>query len=177
MTSFVTRMTRFLVCCASLVCIVACGASKDAGQGTGKRPPPDFGKPEKKFDDKDTLTLKSEELKLTHVSQAWKTNNLNQDAGAEKYKKLQKRFMFPIQFNGWISLDRVEHKYEKCSKSSNESPVFYLEDDHGGKVTLKAGEKYPVTFEKLYAVRGEFFNESTCTSVDIQFGTLYGIND
>jgi len=165
----------FMILVLSLTCLVACGVSKDDG-GTGG-PLPDFGRPRKNVDDKDTLTLKTEDLKLTHVTQAWKLNELNKDAGAEKFLKLQKRFNSPIQFDGWVSLDRVEHRNTICVQGENPEPVFLLEDDHGGSVILQVGEKVQVSLEKLYNVRAEFFNDSTCKSVDVEFGILYGTNE
>lgn len=167
----------FMIYCLSLTWLLGCGVSKDNSRNTGGPPLPDFGEPGKKVEDKNTLTLKAEELKLTHVSQAWKLNSLNQEVGADKYLKLQKRFASPIQFNGWMTLDRIEHSISHCVQPTGQVPVFILEDDHGGAVVMPVGEKVTVSLEKLYTVRAEFFNDSFCRDINVQFGILYGTNE
>jgi hypothetical protein len=168
-------MTKYWPFLLIWVFILACGSSKD--NGGGRAPIPDFGRPEKPVEEKDTLTLKAETLMLTHITQVWKINSLLQDGGAENFLKLRKEFAFPIQFNGWVTLDRVEHNYSKCALEGGKEPRFMLVDDHNGAVLLQPGEKLPVSLEKLYIVRLEFANESICDFIDIQFGVLYGTND
>jgi len=154
--------------------IAACGSSKN---GFDSGPAPDFGKRHKKAPDKDTLVLKTENLKLTHITQTWKLNTLTQEDGGEKYLRVQKTFPFPIQFNGWVTLDNVEHNFSECQQDDNDAPEFILEDDHNGSTVLRVGEKIPVTLEKLYDLRVEFANASQCKSIDVQFGVLYNTNE
>lgn len=161
-----------IICC--LLGLLACGNSKS---GFDPGPFPNFSKRPKPVQDKDTLTLKNENLKLTHFTQTWKLNTFSQEEGAEKYLRLQKVYPFPIQFNGWVTLDNVENSIDKCTDNNNDAPEFYLEDDHNGVVILRAGEKVQVTLEKLYEVRVEFPNQGLCKKVDIQFGVLYGTNE
>lgn len=153
---------------------IACGSSK-SGHDAG--PTPDIGRRHRVLPDKDTLVLKNEMLKLTHITQAWKVNNLRQDEGMEKYLKVQKSFPFPIQFNGWVSLDNVEHNFGRCLQAVGAEPEFILEDDHNGVVILLPGEKVRVGPEKLYAIRVEFSNQANCKNMDLQFGVLYGTNE
>ncbi|HEY8271200.1 MAG TPA: hypothetical protein VIG33_09965 [Pseudobdellovibrionaceae bacterium] len=153
----------------------ACGTSKES-EGT-KAPAPHFRRAEKAVEEKGTLTLKGEGLKLTPVMQGRKINSLTQAEGAEKYLKLQKKFALPIQFNGWMTLDRVEHNYLKCAQAISKEPSFFLEDDHHGSVPIQPGEKIPLSLEKLYVVHVEFENVSACNSVDIQFGVFYGTDE
>lgn len=166
------RQKFALVCC--LFGLVACGSSKN---GFDSGPTPRLGKRHKPVPDKDTLTLKTENLKLTHITQAWRLNALNQEKGAEKYLRVQKTFPFPIQFNGWVTLDNVAHTTDNCEGATTEDPVFALEDDHNGYVVLKAGDRIPVNLEKLYDLVVEFPNQGLCKSVDVEFGVLYGTND
>lgn len=162
-----------LICCL-LGFIAACGSSKN---GFDSGPAPDFGKRPKKAPDKDTLVLKTENLKLTHITQTWKLNNVTQDDGTEKYLRVQKTFPFPIQFNGWVTLDNVEHNFSNCREGAREVPEFVLEDDHNGYTVLRAGEKVPVNLEKLYEIRVEFANPTQCKGIDVQFGILYNTNE
>jgi hypothetical protein len=166
------RRNFLVVCC--LFGLVACGSSKN---GFDSGPAPQFGRRHKPTPDKDTLTLKTESLKLTHITQTWKLNALNQNSGAEKYLRVQKTFPFPIQFNGWVTLDNVTHISDGCDRGVNEVPEFILEDDHNGYVVLKAGDRIHVSLEKLYDLVVEFPNQGLCKSVDVQFGVLYGTND
>ncbi len=155
--------------------LVACGSSKS---GFDPGPTPHLGRRQKPVSDKDTLTLKTESLKLTHITQVWQLNALNQEKGTEKYLRVQKTFPFPIQFNGWVTLDNVTHTTGGCeNRGTGEDPVFALEDDHNGYVVLKPGDRIPVGLEKLYDLVVEFPNQGLCQSVDIQFGVLYGTND
>ncbi|MGZ3796011.1 MAG: hypothetical protein ACXVB1_06585 [Pseudobdellovibrionaceae bacterium] len=156
------------------LCLGACGVSKEA---EGIKIPPHFGKPEKPGESKDTLTLKAEGLKLTPHMQMLKLNSLTQPEGAEKYLKVQKKFSLPIQFNGWMVLDHVEHNYSKCAQAISKEPVFTLEDDHHGAVLIQPGERISLGLEKLYVVRLEFSNLSACQGIDIQFGVIYGTNE
>jgi hypothetical protein len=170
---------RLLLTRASLVAcgvfILACGTAKDPRGG--RVPPPNFRRPERPVEDKNTLTLKSENLKLTLVGQVLKINSFTQESGAEKYLKLQKKFSFPIQFNGWVTLNRVEHNYLECAQEASEDPSFILEDDHKGAIPLYPGVKTPVNLEKLYVVRLEFTNVSSCKGIDNQFDVLYELNE
>ncbi len=162
------------------ICIVACGTSKDSVKNSGgstETPLPDLKRPNKPVVDKDTLVLKTEDLKLTHITQAWGVNSFTQDLGAVKYLKLQKKFIFPIQFNGWVTLDRVEHNYSNCAQEISSDPAFILEDDHNGAVPILPGEKIPISREKLYILRLEYANTSFCKRIGIQFGVLYGTNE
>lgn len=168
------KLQKQLVLICFLLGLGACGSSKE---GVDSGPVPDFGKRQTPVPDKDTLFLKDESLKLTHITQTWKFNNLSQQEGAERYLRLQKSFPFPIQFNGWVALDNVEHNYVKCAQAGGGEPEFVLEDDHKGSRTLRVGEKIPVSLEKLYEVRVLFPNQALCRSVDIQFGVLYGTNE
>lgn len=165
---------RDIVLIFCLLGLIACGSSKN---GFDSGPIPDFGKRHKPVDDKNTLTLKNESLKLTHVTQTWKYNNVTQEQGAGKFLRLQKNFPFPIQFNGWVSLDNVEHHLVKCGDGVNVEPAFILEDDHNGAVEMTADQKINVNLEKLYSVRVEFPNNTACDGVDIQFSILYGTNE
>ena len=91
--------------------------------------------------------------------------------------RLQKIFLFPIQFNGWVTLDNVANNFAKCAQDNNEQPQFFLEDDHNGSVALTLGEKVYVGLEKLYEVRVEYPNQGLCKTVDVEFGVLYGTNE
>jgi hypothetical protein len=164
-----------LMACVLLLGLLACGTSKDAELGRG--PAPEFEIPKKGLDDPQTLILKSEALKLTHVSQERKVNILNHENETAKYIRLQKKFVFPIQFNGWIMLENVEHNFLNCSKDPGKEPLFVLEDDHNGAVLIRPHEKVPVVLEKLYRIRVELENISSCNSLNIQFGLLYGANE
>lgn len=166
---------RSLMICGISVCFLSCGSSKDSGGASASSP--HFDKSAPPVLDKDTLTLKTEGLQLTHVTQTWKPNSFTQGDDADKYTKLQKKFVFPIQFNGWVTLDRVEHNYLKCAQATSKEPEFILEDDHNGAVFIRPGEKVLVSLEKLYVVRLEFANIASCKSIDIQFGVLYGTNE
>lgn len=161
-----------LICC--LFGLVACGNSK-SGYDSG--PVPNIGKRQRPIPDKDTLKLKTESLKLTHFTQTWKLNALTQDDGAEKYLRLQKVFPFPIQFNGWVTLDNVEQDVVKCADTSGEVPEFFLDDDHNGITALRVGEKVAVNLEKLYEIRVELPNSGLCKGVGMQFGVLYGTKE
>lgn len=152
----------------------ACGSSK---LGEDFVPPPVFEKPLPPSGDKETLDLTTEDLKLTHYTQTWKLNSVARNEGADNFRRLQKRFIFPIQFNGWVMIDRVEHNYLKCAQANNPEPVFILEDDHNGVVTLTIGEKAALSLSRLFTLRVEFTNQAACKSIDIQFGVLYGTVD
>lgn len=154
-----------------------CRVSKSPKNAEEAFPLPDLERPAKEIVQKDTLVLKPEELKLTHVTQVWKLNSIAKPGGAEKYMWLQKKFTSPFQFNGWVSLDRVEFNNSQCVNNLQQTPQFFLEDDHGGRVEMKVGEKIPVSLEKLYTVKGAYFNETLCRGVSIQFGILYGYNE
>ncbi len=154
--------------------LMSCGNSK---KGLDSAPVPHFGEKKKTVSDKETLVLKKEGLKLTHFTQTWKFNSLLQEEGAEKYLLLEKEFLFPIQFNGWVVIDNVEHDYGKCLQAASEEPLFLLEDDHNNVSVMKVGEKIPVSLEKLYVIRVEFPNQGGCKTVGIQFGVLYGTNE
>lgn len=167
-------LIRFLGILCCLFGLLACGNSKN---GFDPGPMPNFGKRQRPVPDKETLVLKDENLKLTHFTQTWKLNSFAQADGAEKYLRLQKIFIFPIQFNGWVTLDNIEHNFAKCAQENNEQPQFILEDDHNGSVVLTLGEKVFVNLEKLYEIRVEYPNQGLCKGVDIEFGILYGTNE
>lgn len=154
--------------------VMACGSSK-SGHDVGSVP--DVGRRHRVQPDKDTLVLKNETLRLTHITQVWKINNLRQDEGMDKYLRVQKSFLFPIQFYGWVSLDNIEHNFGKCLQAVSTEPEFALEDDHNGSVVLVPGEKVHVGPEKLYAIRVEFENQARCKNIDLQFGVLYGTTE
>ena len=90
---------------------------------------------------------------------------------------LQKIFLFPIQFKGWISLTQVKENLQDCASAQRGSSQFFLIDDHGGRLLLLTGERHRVIIEKFYAIRGEIENLGNCQSVDVEFVVSFGINE
>jgi len=174
-------MTKFFLrkafLCLVLLILLACGSQKNPS-GKGIMPIPDTSTPpEQKVDDAHTLKLRSEALKLTHITQEWKTNLLLQPDGAEDYMKLQKRFPFPIQFNGWVTVDHIAHDFQTCAQNAGMEPQFILNDDQNGQQVIHPGDKVPVRLEKIYDIIVELENTALCQNIDVQFGVLYGTND
>jgi hypothetical protein len=126
---------------------------------------------------KETLRLKTEELKLTSELQVLQENQIQQNSGAQKYSEIKKVFHFPIQFSGWVSLTTVHERTRECLREQKGSCHFFLLDDHSGETLLQIGERHQVVPEKFYAIRSEFKNLEKCQGVDIEFSVSFGINE
>lgn len=161
----------------SIALFSACGATKDTNRRVGDGHFPGFERPPGKPQDPDVLQLTPEELKISHFSQPVKLNVMNHEGEPGEYTKIQKKFVFPIQFDGWVMVEGVEHNYLRCARGVGQEPQFILEDDLNGSVVVTVGEKIPVQLEKIYRLKLEFLNESLCKGLDIQFGVLYGYAD
>jgi hypothetical protein len=166
------------ISCAILSCLfavlLACGVSKDLNGGVGSAKAPNVDPKENKKSDPSFYNLKSEELKLTYLAQPWQWNSFQILQDAQRYPKLQKKFIFPIQFSGWVTLDQVQPHFQKCAGTETLQPHFILRDDQGTQLEMVPGERYPVILEKLYMVKVVVENTAQCQSLDLQFGLLYG---
>lgn len=161
----------------SLTGMLGCGVSKTPLHNRRIDRLPELERPTKEVEGEGVLVLKSEELKLTGDSHEWKVNNMMRERGGDRYQRIRKEFSSPFQFNGWISLERVENLSRSCSQDQAKEPLFILTDDHGGEVLMVPGEKMAVSLEKLYAVRVEYFNDSLCQEIHIRFGVFYGLHE
>lgn len=153
--------------------LLGCGISKELNHGAGPHPMPDWKSPDHSQNDENTLKLKQEELNLTYLTQAWRLNQVQELKEAGNYSLLQKKFSFPIQFNGWIAVDHVISSYADCAAAQKLEPRFVLLNDHNEELQLQPGEKYGISLERLYKLQVEVDNITFCNKIEVQFGVLY----
>ena len=164
--------------------LISCGVKKDVTAGTGSKLGAEnpaleqLKKKEKLAADPQMLKLKNEPLNMNMVSEDPVMANLFSALNIKpEFLRIRKSFAFPIQFNGWFSIEAVTKSFQDCAKTSPEKPVFTLFDDHNGRAEIEPGQRIQVTLEKLYVVRVDIENTDACKNIDMKFSVFYGVNE